>query len=34
MKSAHILVNRKMMADLAVREPQVFAAIVQKAQAG
>jgi large subunit ribosomal protein L20 len=33
MKSAHILVNRKMMADLAVREPQVFAAIVQKAQA-
>ena len=34
MKSAHIIVNRKMMADLAVREPQVFAAIVQKAQAG
>jgi large subunit ribosomal protein L20 len=34
MKSANIIVNRKMMADLAVREPQVFAAIVQKAQAG
>jgi large subunit ribosomal protein L20 len=33
MKSARILVNRKMLADLAVREPQVFAAIVQKAQA-
>jgi len=34
MKSAKILVNRKMLADLAVREPKVFAAIVQKAQAG
>jgi large subunit ribosomal protein L20 len=34
MKSANILVNRKMLADLAVREPQVFTAIVQKAQAG
>jgi len=34
MKSARILVNRKMLADLAVREPKVFAAIVQKAQAG
>jgi large subunit ribosomal protein L20 len=33
MKSANILVNRKMLADLAVREPKVFAAIVQKAQA-
>jgi large subunit ribosomal protein L20 len=33
MKSANILVNRKMLADLAVREPQVFTAIVQKAQA-
>jgi len=33
MKSARILVNRKMLADLAVREPKVFAAIVQKAQA-
>jgi large subunit ribosomal protein L20 len=32
MKSAKILVNRKMLADLAVREPKVFAAIVQKAQ--
>ena len=34
MKSANIIVNRKMLADLAVREPQVFAVIVQKAQAG
>ena len=33
MKSARILVNRKMLADLAVREPKVFEAIVQKAQA-
>jgi len=33
LKSAKILVNRKMLADLAVREPKVFAAIVQKAQA-
>jgi large subunit ribosomal protein L20 len=33
LKSANILVNRKMLADLAVREPQVFTAIVQKAQA-
>ena len=33
MKTARILVNRKMLADLAVREPKVFEAIVQKAQA-
>jgi large subunit ribosomal protein L20 len=34
MKTANIIVNRKMLADLAVREPQVFAVIVQKAQSG
>ena len=34
MKSAKIIINRKMLADLAVREPKVFAVIVQKAQAG
>lgn len=33
LKTANILLNRKMLADLAVREPQVFAAIVVKAQA-
>lgn len=33
MRSARIIVNRKMLADLAVREPKVFAAIVQKALA-
>ena len=34
MKSARILLNRKMLADLAVRDPQAFSAIVAKAQAG
>lgn len=34
MKSANILLNRKMLADLAVRDPQAFTAIVAKAQAG
>jgi large subunit ribosomal protein L20 len=33
MKSAKILVNRKILADLAVRDPKAFAAIVVKAQA-
>jgi large subunit ribosomal protein L20 len=33
MKEAHILLNRKMLADLAVRDPQAFAAVVQLAQA-
>ena len=33
LKTANILLNRKMLADLAVREPQAFAAIVAKAQA-
>jgi large subunit ribosomal protein L20 len=34
MKDSQIALNRKMLADLAVREPQTFAAIVAKAQAG
>ena len=33
MKSAKILVNRKMLADLAVRDPKAFEVIVLKAQA-
>jgi large subunit ribosomal protein L20 len=32
MKENQILLNRKMLADLAVRDPQAFAAVVQKAQ--
>ena len=32
MKESHIGINRKMLADLAVRDPQVFAAVVAKAQ--
>jgi large subunit ribosomal protein L20 len=31
LKSMHILLNRKMLAELAVRDPQAFTAIVQKA---
>jgi large subunit ribosomal protein L20 len=34
MKGANIAINRKMLADLAVRDPQAFAAVVSKAQAG
>lgn len=33
MKSSHILLNRKMLADLAVRDPKAFSAIVSKSQA-
>jgi large subunit ribosomal protein L20 len=33
MKLADIQINRKMLADLAVRDPQAFAAVVEKAQA-
>lgn len=33
MKQANIELNRKMLADLAVREPEAFAAVVQRAQA-
>jgi len=33
MKKAGIALNRKVLADLAVRDPQVFAAIVAKAKA-
>ena len=32
MKLSHIALNRKMLADLAVRDPQAFAAVVAKAQ--
>lgn len=34
MKDRQIMINRKMLADLAVRDPQAFAAVVAKAQAG
>lgn len=33
MRRADIQINRKMLADLAVRDPQTFAAVVKKAQA-
>jgi large subunit ribosomal protein L20 len=33
LKKADIRINRKMLADLAVREPQVFAAVVTRAMA-
>ncbi len=32
MKSSNIAINRKMLADLAVRDPKAFSAIVSKAQ--
>ncbi len=31
MRQSNILINRKMLADLAVRDPQVFTAVVNKA---
>lgn len=34
MKENRIAINRKILADLAVRDPQAFSAIVKKAQAG
>lgn len=34
MRTANILINRKMLADLAVRDPKAFAAVVSRAQAG
>ena len=34
MKDNQIALNRKMLADLAVRDPQAFAAVVSRAQAG
>ena len=34
MKVAEITLNRKMLADMAVRDPQAFTAVVEKAQAG
>ncbi|TLN02057.1 50S ribosomal protein L20, partial [bacterium] len=33
LRKASILLNRKMLADLAVRDPQAFAAVVEKAKA-
>ena len=33
LRKANILLNRKMLADLAARDPQAFAAVVQKAKA-
>ncbi|HSO28039.1 MAG TPA: 50S ribosomal protein L20 [Anaerolineales bacterium] len=32
LKTSHITLNRKMLADLAVRDPKAFTAIVQQAQ--
>ena len=34
MKKSKIAINRKMLADIAVRDPQTFSAVVQKARAG
>jgi large subunit ribosomal protein L20 len=34
LKENQISINRKMLADLAVRDPQAFTAVVSKAQAG
>ena len=34
MKDAQIAINRKMLADLAVRDPKAFAVVVSKAQSG
>ncbi|HSF82475.1 MAG TPA: 50S ribosomal protein L20 [Anaerolineales bacterium] len=34
MKTTQIAINRKMLADLAVRNPEAFAAVVSKAQSG
>ena len=33
LKQSEITLNRKMLADMAVRDPQAFAAVVEKAQA-
>jgi len=34
LKKADITINRKMLADLAVRDPKAFTAVVEKAKAG
>ncbi len=34
LKQSEITLNRKMLADLAVRDPKAFSAVVEKAQAG
>jgi len=33
LRKANILINRKMLADLAIRDPQAFAAVIAKAKA-
>jgi large subunit ribosomal protein L20 len=33
MKKANIIINRKMLADLAVRDPKAFTAVVEQAKA-
>ena len=33
LKQANIVINRKMLADLAVRDPQTFTAVIEKAKA-
>jgi large subunit ribosomal protein L20 len=33
LRKANILINRKMLADLAIRDPQAFTAIIEKAKA-
>jgi len=34
MRQSNVTINRKMLADLAVTDPQAFAAVLQRAQAG
>lgn len=34
MKAANVAINRKMLSDLAIRDPKAFAAVVSKAQSG
>jgi large subunit ribosomal protein L20 len=34
LKKANIIINRKMLANLAVRDPKAFTAVVEKAKAG
>ena len=34
MKSANVAINRKMLSDLAIRDPKAFAAVVSKVQSG
>ena len=34
MKAANVAINRKMLSDLAIRDPKAFAAVVSKVQSG